>query len=282
MSRFQSIVIVLIAALILGGGGWAVYRLYIQPSQSLRAEKLAAERAASEKAAAPDPAEVAFAAVAASATRAAPAAAQAMWAEFLRAHPDSPRAAEARAALGPANVAGLFSREPSADKAVHTVAKGDSLYKIARQHGVTVDLVAQANGMDGTMLKIGQQLVVPKPQITATVDRAAMTLRLDNGGKFLREYPLLAANIPGVANGAAAQVQVTDCVVEADGKRVTYGQNGYAEGRRTVMLSSPGAPVSGADENAPAAQLPPGIIVKHADMPEVFVLLRRGVPVTIK
>jgi LysM repeat protein len=273
-------IVFLVAAMVIGGGGWAVYRLYLQPQQELQAEQNVAKHSAEEAAAAPDPVEVIYQALTQQTATAAPDAARTMWMEFIRTHPDSPRVAEAEAAVGPLNMAVLFSPEAAEHKKTYTVAKGDSLYKIARQHGVTIELLARANNLQNTMLQIGQQLIVPETQITATIDRPAMKLRLDNRGEFLRAYPLLAAGLPGAAAGAKAQV--TDLVVEVDGKRVTFGQKGYAEGKRSIILSSPGAPISGAAEGTTAAQMPSGVVVKDADLGEIFVLLRSGVPVTIK
>jgi len=43
----------------------------------------------------------------------------------------------------------------------HTVVKGDSLYKIARQHGTTVNKICQLNGITSTtILKVGRKLRV--------------------------------------------------------------------------------------------------------------------------
>ncbi len=280
MRFFHLLIVLLVAALVIGGGGWAVYRLYLQPQQELRAEQTAVKQATDEAAAAPDPVEVKYQAMAQQAATAAPGAARTMWMEFLRAHPDSPRATEVEAAVGPLNMAALFSPEAAEHKKTYTVAKGDSLYKIARQHGVTIELLARANNLQNTMLQIGQQLIVPDTQITATIDRPAMMLRLENRGEFLRSYPLLAAGLPGAPAGS--KVQVTDSVVEVDGKRVTFGQKGYVEGKRSILLSSLGAPITGAAEATPAAQMPAGVVVKDADLGDIFVLLRSGVPVTIK
>jgi len=44
---------------------------------------------------------------------------------------------------------------------VYAVAKGDTLHKIARQHGVSVTAILQANGLNSDMLKIGQKLQIP-------------------------------------------------------------------------------------------------------------------------
>jgi LysM repeat protein len=44
----------------------------------------------------------------------------------------------------------------------HTVRKGDTLYSISRQYGVTVDAIRQANGLKGTVISLGQKLKIPK------------------------------------------------------------------------------------------------------------------------
>lgn len=45
---------------------------------------------------------------------------------------------------------------------MHTIRVGDTLTKIARQQGVTVKALAEANpGVDATRLKVGQKLTLP-------------------------------------------------------------------------------------------------------------------------
>ncbi len=283
MTKPHKIIAILVGIAVFCGSGWAIYLLYLQPNLALRAEQRRLEREAAKQAETPnDPSEAAFNAAAEQARSAGPLAAQRIWQQFLEAYPEAPRAAEARAALGPLNLAKLFSSEPSENKSAHVVAKGDSLYKIARQHGITVDLLARANNLSGTMLQIGQELIVPKTQITLTVDRPAMRLRLDDHGTFLCEYPLLSARLPALPEGIAGQGTVVDTQVEADGKRITYGQRNYNEGRRVIILSPPGEMISAAPAETATEQMPAGLVVKDADMPEIFVLLRRGVPFTIK
>jgi LysM repeat protein len=60
-------------------------------------------------------------------------------------------------------------------KSVHVVKKGDSLYTIARRHGITVKQLQQFNGLTGNRLKIGRKLVLsgtsdrePSVEIAAT------------------------------------------------------------------------------------------------------------------
>jgi LysM repeat protein len=276
MGPIRIILVILVAAGIFGGAGWMAYKLHFEPRLALEAERRQALEAAAPQEAAPDPSEADFAVVAEQARQAAPEAAREMWNGFLDRHPASPRAAEARAALGPLNMQALLVAGGENTPGTHTVAKGDSLYRIARANQTTVELLARANSLTNTMLRIGQQLAVPKLEVSLVLDRAAGTLTLQNRGRFVREYALLASP-PSAAAGAA---RISDLVVEADGKRVTFGQKGYEGGRRSVVLSS-GAVITGAAPDTPAAAMPPGFVVKDEDLAELFVLLRRGDPVTI-
>lgn len=45
---------------------------------------------------------------------------------------------------------------------IHTVVRGETAYRIARRYGVTLDQIAQANGLTNlSLLSVGQQLVIP-------------------------------------------------------------------------------------------------------------------------
>lgn len=50
-----------------------------------------------------------------------------------------------------------FARDDS-----YVVKKGDSLYKIAKENGVTVDALLAANGLDSALIYPNQVLIIPK------------------------------------------------------------------------------------------------------------------------
>jgi LysM repeat protein len=64
----------------------------------------------------------------------------------------------AQSTLDPASTA-----EPVQDQ-IHTVAPGDTLFKIASQYGVTIDLIVAANDIPNVnQLEVGQQILIPAP-----------------------------------------------------------------------------------------------------------------------
>src|SRR6185436_2620849 len=67
-------------------------------------------------------------------------------------------------ALGAALVVSAVSvpADPAGDR-VHVIAKGDTLYSIARRYGVAVGALVSANRLasDRVPLRVGQRLVIP-------------------------------------------------------------------------------------------------------------------------
>lgn len=51
---------------------------------------------------------------------------------------------------------------PSPSPETYTVVSGDSLFNIAKDHGLTIDQIACANGItDPNVLQVGQVLIIP-------------------------------------------------------------------------------------------------------------------------
>ncbi len=44
----------------------------------------------------------------------------------------------------------------------HLVKKGDTLYGLSKRYGTTVGKIQKANGISGSMIRIGQRLKIPR------------------------------------------------------------------------------------------------------------------------
>jgi LysM repeat protein len=59
---------------------------------------------------------------------------------------------------------GVVPQAPAGEAKEYTVARGDSLYKIAKANGVTVGAITKANPkLDAARLKVGQKIMIPAP-----------------------------------------------------------------------------------------------------------------------
>lgn len=52
--------------------------------------------------------------------------------------------------------------KPKPQVTYHTVRKGDTLYGLAKKYGTTVGKIQSANGISGSVIRIGQRLKIPR------------------------------------------------------------------------------------------------------------------------
>ena len=59
-----------------------------------------------------------------------------------------------------------FKYTPPFDSTTYTVKKGDSLYSIARQFGITVTGLKSSNNLTGDTLTVGQKITIPQSDVS--------------------------------------------------------------------------------------------------------------------
>lgn len=62
------------------------------------------------------------------------------------------------------------STTPNENTTIYVVKRGDSLWKIANDYGVTVDVLKELNNLTTNGLQIGQQLIIPSSTQTPSND----------------------------------------------------------------------------------------------------------------
>ncbi len=88
---------------------------------------------------------------------------------FIQKYPTGKHLDEARDLLGEVNTAILLSRYPSPEKIEYIVKSGDVLAKIARKLKTTPELIMRMNNMSGTMLRIGERLLISHPDFSMVI-----------------------------------------------------------------------------------------------------------------
>ena len=274
MALHRVLIIVGLVGLIVGGSGYFAYELFWKPGRIDRQEKQA--KAAGKAPEIPDFTLPAFE-KAASLERAGDfEGARAAWSEYIQTFPDAPRAGQAKVALGKLNTAMLLSPRPGPEKATYVVARGDSLVKVASKYKSSPELIFRTNNLDSINLQVGQQLVIPRLDTSLSIDRKAGTVTVLNKGQFFKEYHTRAMKIPP----GAAPTKVSDKFALQGSNRVAFGEKNYAGSERWIMLGSGGLAIRGIPEGSDSP--PPGIILLQEEMEEIFLLVSRGTPVTIK
>jgi len=279
---WKVLTILVIVAAILGGTGYFVNEFYFKPQKLDLQEKVEAAQPAPTPP--PDPSLAAFEALRPYLEADTPEA-QTVIRGFLKEYPDSPLAKAARAALSRINGVLVLSPTPGPEKVTYTVVSGDSLVKIASKFKTGAELISRVNGLTTINLKIGQNLEIPQLDTSLVIDRAASTVTVMNRGEFFREYPVLSLKIPASASSGPVQTTVNDRFMLKGANRIAFGSKDFEGGERWILLGTAGLvirsmPASGADGVTPP--VPPGIVLAPTDAAEVFVLVNRGTPVTIR
>lgn len=274
----RTLIILLLVGVIFGGAAYFSYELYWKPAQLDEADKVAKAEAPPPPAP-PDFTLPAFEKAAGLEKSGDLDGARAAYQDFLRDYPESVKIPDAKAALGNINAGRIFSPAPSPEKIAYTVGKGDALVKIAAKHKSNAELIFRVNNLENINLQIGQQLVIPQLETSLEIDRKASRVTLLNQGVFFKEYPAVSLKIPGLPAGT--QTKVADKIALQGSNRVAFGDKNYAGSERWIMLGTSGVVIRGLPEGG-EGKPPPGIILSQPDVEEIFLLVSRGTPVTIR
>ncbi len=95
---------------------------------------------------------------------------------------------EVQEELGRLNVEILFSSLMTDQDVFYTVGPGDTLLKIAKKFGTTVDLIKKSNSLKSDMIKAHSKLKVSKAQYGIMVDKSQNILTVFSDGDVFKVY----------------------------------------------------------------------------------------------
>jgi LysM repeat protein len=204
---------------------------------------------------------------------------------FIQKYPSGKHLDEARDILGEVNAEILLSRYPSPEKIEYTVKSGDVLAKIARKLKTTPEMIMRMNNMSGTMLRIGDRLLISNPDFSMLIQPKANLIVLLNHGSFFKQYHIREAKLPQ-KQPAKITTKVAETMAWKGGQRVGLGSKEYLASTKWIRLAGAAAYTlySVPDSTHPNLEEPPpptGIGLAATDLEELSTLVNNRTPVTI-
>ncbi len=272
--------VLLLAVLIFGGSAWFGYNLFFRQEIAVQKEQRGEMRAEPT----PDISLPEFQAAARFRQEGKLPEARGALTAFVQKYPSGVHADEARDMLGAINVEILLSRTPSPEKTDYTVKPGDVLQKVANRVKSTPELIMRMNNLSGTMLHIGEHLLISHPDFSLVVKRKPKLIVLLDHGSFFKQYHVQELKL-SARQAPKVVAKVAETMAFRDGKRVGFGTKEFAGSTRWIRLSAPGYTIySLADPTHPRlGQAPPpnGLGLAAGDVEELSSLVNNRTPVTI-
>ena len=204
---------------------------------------------------------------------------------YLQKYPTAPRAEEAKDLLGDVNIAILLSKYPSPEKQEYIVKSGDVLARVANKMKTTPELIMRTNNLSGTMLRIGDRLLISHPEFSLFIQRKAQTVVLLDKGAFFKRYKVLTVKL-GPKQPPRITTKVAEIFAWRDGKRVGFGTKEYVGSFRWIRLAAPGyylypEPTPNMPQPGGVPPPPTGLSMTAADVEELSGLVNSKTAVTI-
>jgi LysM repeat protein len=203
---------------------------------------------------------------------------------FIQKYPAGLHVEEAKDLLGEVNVDILLSRTPSPEKQDYEVHSGDVLVSVARKLKTTPELIMRMNNLNGTMLHIGEHLLISHPDFSLVLQRKAKLVVLLNHGGFFKQYHVREVKL-GPKQPPKVTTKVAEVMAWRGGRRVGFGTKEFIGSTRWIRLGAPAYTIYAvADTAHPNLDQPPpavGIGLAAADVEELSGLVNSRTPVTI-
>ena len=203
---------------------------------------------------------------------------------FIQKYPTDLHAEEAKDLLGEVNIDILLSRTPSPEKQEYIVKPGDVLAVISRRLKTTPELIMRMNNMSGTMLHIGDRLLISHPEFSIVIQRKAKLVVVLDHGAFFKQYHVREEKL-SPKQPAKVTTKVAETMAWRDGKRVGFGTKEFLGSTRWIRLGAAAYTLySVADSAHPEVSQPPppqGLGLDATDLEELSGLVNNRTPVTI-
>lgn len=270
------LIVLLLAVVIFGGAAFFAYDLFVKPERTMRAEQSGEVPATPP----PDVSLPEFQAAAKLRQDGKLGECRDALFSLLQRYPGGQHTEEAKDLLGDVNMQILLSDYPSPEKQEYIVKSGDVINRVANKMKTTPELIMRINGLDSTMLRIGERLWIAHPDFALFIQRKDQTVTLSNHGQFFKRYRITNMKI-STKQPPRITTKVAEVMAWRGGKRVGLGSREYKGSTHWIRLAQPGY-VLFADP--PTNDAPPpavGLGMAANDLDELSSLVNSKTAVTI-
>ena len=187
--------------------------------------------------------------------------------------PTSSSAPIARRIVGEINLDEILSGDVSGGKSMHVVKSGESFLGITSKYDTSLDCMMHLNSMmELGSLHPGDELLVMPLDFRILIEPRRNSISLWDGGRFIREYPVL--HMSGAVVPSSKATAIKSKSAELDGRRVTPQSQDYRAAGKSIQLVKPSLRIRGWDGTG--EQPIAGVLLRPRDMEELGLLTRVG------
>src|SRR3954447_1384644 len=268
--------VLVLAVVIFGGAAFFAYDLFVKPEKQIKAEQTG-------EAPTPPPADVSgpeFQQAAQLRQEGKLAECRDALVLFLQKYPAGQHTEQAKDILGDVNMQILLSDYPSPEKQDYIVRAGDVINRVAQKTKTTPELIMKLNGLDSTMLRIGERLWIAHPDFALFIQRRAQEIVLLNHGGFFKRYKITVLKVPA-KQAPRINTKVAEVIAWRFGKRVGLGSHDYRAAIHWIRLAQPGYTLYADPPTNDSPPPPSGLGMNANDLDELSSLVNKNTAVTI-
>ncbi|MFH1778972.1 MAG: L,D-transpeptidase family protein [Candidatus Omnitrophota bacterium] len=202
----------------------------------------------------------------------------------IQEYPNLDIASTSKAKIEDLSIRILFSPAIDSMSKIYEVQQGDTLGKIAKVFGETVELLKVSNDLDGDLIRQGMHLKVVTAKFSVVVDKSQNVLFLKQDEEILKIYRVSTGENNSTPAGTFKIVnKLVNPVWYSAGAVVPPGSPENILGSRWLGISKPGYGIHGTtDPSSIGKQVTAGCVrMLNLDAEELYTILPEGTEVTI-
>lgn len=182
------------------------------------------------------------------------------------------------------NIKILFSPLPMPESVTHEVVAGDALFKLARKHHTTMELIKKSNNLQSDVIKTGQKLKIFTGTFSIKVEKKKNLLTLYMNRKPFKHYRIATGLEGGTPVGEFRVInRIENPTWYKTGAVVPPGDPKNYLGTRWLGLDTPGYGIHGTTEpdSIGTASTSGCVRMLNEEVEELYIMIPQGTVVKI-